>query len=365
MTLPLANLMHTGNGRAFVVLCGVQSTPPYTTKCFPCRHRDPHHAKKNQDTSTGVECTPNLANPVVRMVRSSTRFVQICGCASGLSCRSRVLSLRPSATRFRCAPDQEEVARLREIVMDSGPDAHREVIVWVTTFVNEQLELGHVTAMEAWSLQNQILALRAKLASLYEYKDQPIPFVYIHMVYLLTSVYLPLFSYSMALSEPNTPCPEAVGGMLVLLNLIFVIGIRVLGSKLADPFGSDVEDLSTMHYVSSTNAASLHILHARLPRWERDREHDLHLARPKLGNGFRPAPEAVPTRAPASLPAPVFLGALEKAEGERRSLKLDIPVGHPNQLQQQDASGHPPKLVDRVVSDGPPHLLLMTENTPG
>ena len=69
--------------------------------------------------------------------------------------------------------------------------------------LSSQLELQHLSVMGARNIQTQILTLRDQLAVLYEHADQPIPFIYVHMVYLLTSAYLPIFSYGMAYIEMN------------------------------------------------------------------------------------------------------------------------------------------------------------------
>ena len=52
-------------------------------------------------------------------------------------------------------------------------------------------------------------------------------------------------------------------GLIVMLQAIFVIGLRMLGQKLIDPFGDDLEDLSVLHYIKSTWATSNRILSAQ------------------------------------------------------------------------------------------------------
>ena len=90
--------------------------------------------------------------------------------------------------------------------------------------------------------------------------------------------------------------------MLVILNLIFVVGIRVLGKKLSDLFRADVEDLSTMHYVEHTNAESLRIIHAQPPPWEAEKEVELQTSRPKLARGFSAKTGTAAARANAISP---------------------------------------------------------------
>ena len=45
---------------------------------------------------------------------------------------------------------------------------------------------------------------------------------------------------------------ELLNGTIVLLQAIFVVGLRLLGQKQIDPFGLDFEDLSVITYVTTT-----------------------------------------------------------------------------------------------------------------
>jgi len=51
-----------------------------------------------------------------------------------------------------------------------------------------------------------------------------------------------------------------------------VIGLRILGQKLSDPYGSDVEDLSVMFYLNFTFTQSNRILNAEAPRRPEDED---------------------------------------------------------------------------------------------
>ncbi len=45
---------------------------------------------------------------------------------------------------------------------------------------------------------------------------------------------------------------DILNDLIVLLQCIFVIGLRVLGMKMVDPYGDDHEDLSVILYVEGT-----------------------------------------------------------------------------------------------------------------
>ena len=45
---------------------------------------------------------------------------------------------------------------------------------------------------------------------------------------------------------------DCLSGVIVLVQCIFVIGLRTLGTNMIDPYGEDLEDLSVITYVEDT-----------------------------------------------------------------------------------------------------------------
>lgn len=45
---------------------------------------------------------------------------------------------------------------------------------------------------------------------------------------------------------------DILNGVIVFLQCIFVVGLRSLGTKMIDPYGDDLEDLSVILYVEAT-----------------------------------------------------------------------------------------------------------------
>ena len=45
---------------------------------------------------------------------------------------------------------------------------------------------------------------------------------------------------------------DCLSGVIVLVQCIFVIGLRTLGTNMIDPYGEDLEDLSVITYVENT-----------------------------------------------------------------------------------------------------------------
>ena len=66
-------------------------------------------------------------------------------------------------------------------------------------------------------------------------------------------------------AEADLWLADAVSGLFVFLQALFVVGLRILGQKMADPFGEDLEDLSVMHYVNYTCRTSQRIMAAETP----------------------------------------------------------------------------------------------------
>ena len=71
------------------------------------------------------------------------------------------------------------------------------------------------------------------------------------------------------------PCPllhkhtdiglDALNGVIVFLQCIFVVGLRSLGTKMIDPYGDDLEDLSVINYVEGTLETCSTIMNMKQP----------------------------------------------------------------------------------------------------
>mmetsp|Transcript_6345 Transcript_6345/g.8254 ORF Transcript_6345/g.8254 Transcript_6345/m.8254 type:complete len:388 (-) Transcript_6345:23-1186(-) len=151
---------------------------------------------------------------------------------------------------------KSELERVELLDMDSGSAAFKELCTWCQRDVTVALKSGHIDSYEATLLHNKILDFRAAMDGIYDYRDQPTPFFYIHFLCLLSVLYLPLFAvdngYAAGWGEDSDLSIEVVNGAIVLLGSTFVVGLRLLGQIMVDPFGDDLEDLSVMTYISST-----------------------------------------------------------------------------------------------------------------
>lgn len=161
----------------------------------------------------------------------------------------------------------EEYVRVKALDMNSGPSAYQEIVAWCQLEVSSVLKQGIIDARLASQLRDKLLAFQAAFGGLYNNADQPISFFYVHFICLLSALYLPLFAISSAfgagVGQDIFWTADVVNGLIVLLQSIFVVGLRQLGQNMSDPFGSDLEDLSVMHYVDSTWRMSNRIMEAR------------------------------------------------------------------------------------------------------
>eukprot|EP01047_Picozoa_sp_COSAG01_P062441 COSAG01_NODE_7941_length_2981_cov_1809.999653_1_plen_617_part_01 len=132
------------------------------------------------------------------------------------------------------------------------------------------------------ALVGQIAQLRGAMGALYDFMDQPVPFFYVHLLYLTQAIYLPLLAYAVAVfphfKDKGSICSqrnndvhgidatdqiksetvgfcygrageEIVGLFIVGVVTIVVVGLSKVCEKLADPYGHDDTDLNVRRFV--------------------------------------------------------------------------------------------------------------------
>ncbi|KAA8499502.1 hypothetical protein FVE85_7087 [Porphyridium purpureum] len=169
-----------------------------------------------------------------------------------------------------CFLTEEEIERMEHIDMQSGGSCYQELCVWAMGEVGMAVNDGIITdALTAAALNGNILEVRSSWDALYGTNDQPLHFFYIHFLCILTSMYLPLYALSAAIGAGSGSnkywLVDVVTFLILLLQDIFVIGLRLLGARMARPYGDDDEDLSVLHYVASTWVATNRIIAAAFP----------------------------------------------------------------------------------------------------
>jgi predicted membrane chloride channel (bestrophin family) len=233
---------------------------------------------------------PEIASRLVRYMNAAHAAGYV-----GLS------KIYPSQSFFKSVNDElgllteKELARMNEIDLDKGGSCNRELIAWCMMDIQQAKKKGLLDKELANMMRDQVLRLRASIGALYNAADLPIPFFYVHFICLLTALYLPLFAVSAAYNAGTGDdvywTADVVAGLVVVLQSIFVIGLRVLGKKMSDPYGDDLIDLSVMHYVNFTWMMSNRILESYVPEEpSMEEEQALKSRRKNLGSAWEPEP---------------------------------------------------------------------------
>ena len=190
-----------------------------------------------------------------------------------------------------------ELERMNAIDLDKGGSCNRELIVWCLREVQACHAQGIIDHELAREFRDHILRLRAALGTIYDAADLPLPFFYVHFITLLTALYLPLFAVSAAYKVGSGIEVFWFGDILVLLvvvlQAIFVNGLRLLGQKMSDPFGDDLTDLSVIFYVTFTWTMSNRILESAYVDTGENDEYRLRKRQMPLGGPWEPRTEKV------------------------------------------------------------------------
>lgn len=192
----------------------------------------------------------------------------------------------------------KEMKRMNHLDLDYGSDCCREIFQWCLREINIAVKAEIIGLREASGLNEKILSAQSHMDNLFAYLDQPTHFYYIHFLCLLSALYLPLFSlsnaYAAGFGDEIHLTTDILLFLIVLVQAFFVIGLRLLGQQMIDPYGKlviylytntvsvlifhltkiiqnhpilgdDLEDLSVLYYVWSTAAATQNIMNTEYP----------------------------------------------------------------------------------------------------
>lgn len=110
----------------------------------------------------------------------------------------------------------------------------------------------------------QVVELRTTMRQLFENNDQPLPFVYVHLVHFMLVIYQPLFAYAFALEDViEGDHIEIIGLLVVFFCSIFMVGLKELGTQLSDPYGVGVHNLNVLHYIIHCHQLGCEIIDAK------------------------------------------------------------------------------------------------------
>ena len=77
------------------------------------------------------------------------------------------------------------------------------------------------------------------------------PFVYVHLVRILTTCYLPVFAFVLARLGSRNPAVHTLACVAICITCFFFLGINTVSVKLADPYGHDIDDLRIIAHCSA------------------------------------------------------------------------------------------------------------------
>jgi len=181
-----------------------------------------------------------------------------------------------------------ELERMNAINLDKGGSCNRELLTWCTSEIDKlKIRCPRLDNEFVNLLHTQVLALRAAIGQLYNAADLPVPFFYVHFISVLTVLYLPLFAvstgYKAGTGNEVHWTADVIAGLVVVLQSLFVIGLRVVGQKMSDPYGDDLVDLSVVHFVDFTWTQSQRVLESKFPQPDASWEEELELIRERDG----------------------------------------------------------------------------------
>lgn len=173
---------------------------------------------------------------------------------------------KPMNKRYNLLTD-DEYKRIREInACGFNSDNVREVITWCITDVHNALQQGYIDPHTAQDLRGQILKVRGIIADMYDHYDQPLLFIYVHFIVILTAIYLPLaavyISHEVASSEAAHWFNDVIGLLALLLQCMFVIGVRYVAQVMRIPYAGELESLPVLSFVEGCCDMSLRIMYS-------------------------------------------------------------------------------------------------------
>ena len=150
---------------------------------------------------------------------------------------------------------KQELEQLALHDMDSNNVVFKILISWCHQVVDKSKRLHYINDSKSVQLHEKVLQLRSSMDGIYNYTEQPVQFFYIHFLVLISALYLPLFAITIGYSNggddtfANNWEIDVLNFTFVMLQSIFVVGLRLLAQKMSDPYGLDLVDLSVMTYI--------------------------------------------------------------------------------------------------------------------
>ena len=144
-------------------------------------------------------------------------------------------------------------------------DRYRALIAWALRLVANERDAGRCDGGDAWLLNSLLLQLRAKLADNYDLIDRPPPFVYVHLVCVLTEIFVPVFAFALTRISQGTITDHVLAVAAIVVTNFFFLAINITTKKLADPYGHDLDDIHILSLCKVMPGACARILETSPP----------------------------------------------------------------------------------------------------
>ena len=136
----------------------------------------------------------------------------------------------------------------------AGP--YKQVVFWAFQVVEQEISskrgIPGELPMEKAVLDN-LVGFSENLANS---PNKPVPFFFVHMVYFVSSLYLPLLSFQLTVDFSNTHLRASIALLCLSVYSTFVIGLRSVARQYADPYGHQVLDLPVLSFWKSLIATA-------------------------------------------------------------------------------------------------------------
>ena len=144
-------------------------------------------------------------------------------------------------------------------------DACGVILSWAIDDVQSAFKAGEIDSRMASTLRGILLEFRSNMSKMFNDKAQPaVTFFYFHLVSVLCCLYLPFFALNEALESTSDgyhfTSKEIVHILVLLVQCLYVIGMRILAIKLMNPYEDDLEDLSILTFIKQGCESSSKIL---------------------------------------------------------------------------------------------------------
>jgi predicted membrane chloride channel (bestrophin family) len=141
----------------------------------------------------------------------------------------------------------------------------RALIAWALRLVADERDAGRCDGSDAWLVISNLLQLRGKLATNYDLVGRPVPFVYVHLVRVLTEIFVPLFAFALTQISHGTITDHVLAVAAIVVTNFFFLAINITTKKLADPYGHDLDDLHILSLCELMPGACARILETSAP----------------------------------------------------------------------------------------------------